>query len=274
MRADQILSADVLDILFESRNKNYGAYALRKFYGNRLGMALGFTVLLTAGAMLSLKWVNTPALAAATVDVAETEYVKIYEVPSAPAPEPPKVQPPVQKQTVKAPSQKFVSNIQITKQEQTTTPLAKNLDSVAIADVTQAGDAKEKLLVKGPDAGKETVKEGAATPAPVDKLTPMAVAEVMPSFPGGMEGLRKFLQKHLTNPEQMEAGELVSVKIKFVVGYDGTLKSFETVQDGGKLFNDEVLRVLKKMPTWIPGKSRGENVSVYYTIPVKFTGAE
>ena len=73
---------------------------------------------------------------------------------------------------------------------------------------------------------------------------------------------------------EMENGETVMVKIKFIVGYDGVLKGFETVQDGGAAFNEEVIRVLKKMPQWIPGKTKGENVSVYNMIPVKFTGAD
>jgi periplasmic protein TonB len=71
----------------------------------------------------------------------------------------------------------------------------------------------------------------------------------------------------------MEEGETVSVKIRFVVGYDGKLKSFVTAQDGGDEFNTEVIRVLKKMPDWVPGKSNGQNVSVYFTIPVKFVPA-
>ena len=126
--------------------------------------------------------------------------------------------------------------------------------------------------MNGAVPGKETVK--APVTNVVDVTTPRASAEVMPVFPGGMEGLRKFLQKNLENPEEMEQGQMVSVKIKFVVGYDGKLKSFETIEDGGRAFNNEVIRVLKRMPEWIPGKSNGENVSVYYTIPVKFTAAD
>ena len=274
MRTDQILSADLIDIVFEHRNKNYGAYDLRKFYSNRMGLALGFTFLVAAAGFVSLKFMKIEKSAFVKIEVPETYGTKIYEQIPPTAPVPPKVEIPKPKQTVKAPSQKFVQNIVITKDEKNTTKLARNLDSVAISDYTQAGDEHEKLLVKGPEAGKETIKEAPVTAVVVDKLTPMAVAEVMPAFPGGMEGLRKFLQKNLHNPEDMEAGELVSVKIKFVVGYDGKLQSFETIQDGGSVFNNEVIRVLKKMPVWIPGRSRGENVSVYYTIPVKFTGAD
>jgi protein TonB len=97
----------------------------------------------------------------------------------------------------------------------------------------------------------------------------------MPEFPGGVPALRKFLERNLQNPEDIENGENISVKIKFIVGYDGKLKGFETVQDGGKAFNNEVIRVLKKMPDWNPGKSKdGQNVSVYYVIPVQFRASE
>ena len=104
----------------------------------------------------------------------------------------------------------------------------------------------------------------------VDILKPMEVAEIMPQYPGGMAALRRFLERNLSNPRELESGELISVKIKFVVGYDGKLKAFDVLQSGGEEFNAEVIKVLKKMPEWIPGKSKGQNVSVYYTIPVKF----
>ncbi len=92
----------------------------------------------------------------------------------------------------------------------------------------------------------------------------------MPSYPGGMDALRKFLERNLENPRDMEEGEVANVKVKFVVGFNGQLQSFVTVQDGGDEFNREVMRVLKKMPNWLPGKAKGQNVSVFYTIPVKF----
>lgn len=115
------------------------------------------------------------------------------------------------------------------------------------------------------------------TPAMViDKTLPMEgnTVEVLPSYPGGMDALRKFLEKNLQTPTEMEAGEMVSVRVRFVVNYSGKLESFVTVLNGGEVYNKEVVRVLKKMPDWIPGKAKGENVSVYYVIPVKFTGAD
>lgn len=96
----------------------------------------------------------------------------------------------------------------------------------------------------------------------------------MPSYPGGMSALRKFLERNLKNPRDMEEGEVANVKVKFVVGYNGELQSFETFQNGGDEFNRKVMRVLKKMPNWVPGKSKGQNVSVFYTIPIKFISAD
>ena len=96
----------------------------------------------------------------------------------------------------------------------------------------------------------------------------------MPSYPGGMDALRNFLVRNLENPRDMKEGEVANVKVKFVVGSNGELQSFVTVQDGGNEFNREVMRVLKKMPNWVPGKSKWQNVSVFYTIPIKFISAD
>jgi protein TonB len=269
MRTEQILSADVLDIIFDNRNKTYGAYNLRKFYGNRLAKALVLTFIMAGAAVLSFSLIKkqkpggiiVPELYAGKIIDVLPE-VKII----APQPKP--------KQTDKVASQKFLSNIEITKKENEADKLAKDLDKLAIASITQVGDPHEPLIVKGPEPGESKGPDPIEAVKTVDKTTPILSPEIMPSFPGGIEALRKYLQRNLQNPQDLEEGQVISVKVQFVVGYDGQLKSFQVIEDGGKAFNNEVLRVLKKMPEWVPGKSNGENVSVYYTIPVKFTAAD
>jgi protein TonB len=108
----------------------------------------------------------------------------------------------------------------------------------------------------------------------IDNSRPLEKADVDPAYPGGMGALTKFLERHLVNPADVSEGETVSVKVKFVVGFDGMLKAFEIKEDGGEEFNKEVIRVLKKMPRWIPGKTKGQNVSVYFTIPVNFINGQ
>jgi protein TonB len=269
MRIDQILSADALDLLFDNRNKAYGAYDLRKFYKDRLIKSMAITFLATGLiAVFALSAKNRETLIFNVPTIEGTTIVLPETVPEIPPP----IQQP-QRPTQKAAAQKFLNNLVIVKNEVTADPLARNLDLLAISSQTVVGDPGVFLQV-GTDPGTENTPGKALAAPPVVKKTdietPRMAAEVMPSYPGGMEALKKFLERNLNNPQDLEEGQMISVKIRFIVGYDGKLKGFETVEDGGEVFNQEVIRVLKKMKDWIPGQSNGENVSVYYTIPVKF----
>ncbi len=273
MNKEQILQSDVLDIIFEKRNKAYGAYNLRKFYGNRLVKSLG---LMLSGVVLLSAFTFLPKKEKHVKVEVETKWVHLP--PAEPKekkkePEKPKEQP--KQQTAKAaPSQEFTKPV-VVATNIPVAPITNLVDSLAISNVkvpATPGDVPVVTPVPPTTPGDGPVTP--PVPPVVDVVTPRESAEVMPAYPGGMDALRKFLEKNLRNPRDMEEGEMVSVKVRFVVGYDGKLQSFVTVQDGGEEFNKEVVRVLKKMPEWIPGKSKGENVSVYYTIPVKFVPAE
>ncbi len=276
MKTDAILKADVLDIIFENRNKSYGAYALRKFYNNRLykalGVMFGFVVILSSFTLFKGKSKFTGEL------IKDSGFIVKQVTLDIKKPEPPKIQtPPVSATPQKPIATDDFRNVVITKTPVST--IIKDLRDIAALgvrdiDVPSGGEGPKVIPFNvGGGEGKDTVS--IAVPIkPIDKITPTDFAEIMPTYPGGMEALRNFLQKNLQNPQDIEEGQTVAVKIKFVVGYDGTLKSFETVEDGGSAFNNEVIRVLKKMKPWNPGKTRGENVSVYYTIPVKFTTSQ
>ncbi len=276
MKADAILNADVLDIIFDNRNKSYGAYSLRKFYNDRLYKALGLTF--TAAALLMLfSFINQKEKVIETLSVCDIFISNPPPVAPDPIPEKPKEkaapQKPAASKVLQA-AQKFTNNIEITK-DNLAAPIENLKDNVAINNVDVVGKPGETLIVtpKIPDAppagGVAEISK-----LVIDKVTPNNFAEVMPDYPGGMQALRKFLEKNLKNPQDLEEGQNIKVRIRFIVGYDGNLKGFETVQDGGMAFNNEVIRVLKKMPQWIPGKTKGENVSVYFTIPVNFIATE
>ena len=275
MKTDAILNADLLDIIFENRNKEYGAYSLRKFYNNRLYKALGLTFSFVA-VLLALSFV-------AKKDIVKIPYIEIEigalppPVADIPIPEKPtkKVAPQKTATTLlKPPTQIFTNNITITTDDKAST--IKDLkDDVQIGTEDVKGKSGAPILVTPilSDASFTTGNVEPIKPS-VDKNTASDVAEVMPLYPGGMDALKKFLERNLKTPQDLEEGQHVIVKIRFIVGYDGTLKGFETIQDGGTAFNNEVVRVLKKMPQWIPGKTNGENVSVYFTIPVNFQSME
>ena len=269
MKTELILKSDVLDIVFENRNKAYGAYNLRKYYDNRLIKSLA--IMIAVVTVLSA-FTFIPKKKIAFVDdgyVTRTASLPQPKDKPKDKEKPNEVKPPKQK----APTQiwtnpKIVTNIEPVK------PLSNLSDTVAIASVTDIGKPGDVPIVADPgDGGDGKEKNTEPVKPAIDINTPVYEAEIMPSYPGGVDALRKFLQRNLTNPKDMEEGEEVSVKVKFVVGYNGKLQSFVTVQDGGEEFNKEVVRVLKKMPEWVPGKSNGQNISVYYTIPVKFVAA-
>lgn len=274
MNSEQIIKSDVLDILFENRNKMYGAYDLRKFYNNRLGKALGGMLAMVAvfAAFAFMKPTKKHTVAAIDEQVLETVTTNIKD------PEPPK--------ETKPQATQQVAQVPLT----STVKIVDNTIPVdTIHDITPIVAIGTTYIAPGPgDPGTVLVGTvpGPGDPGPVDPgpakepeptinpEVPIDNPDVEPQFPGGMQRLRTFLENNLSNPKDMEEGEKVRVVVKFVVGYDGKLKAFETVQDGGEEFNREVMRVLKRMPAWIPGKAKGQNVSVFFTLPVVFTPAE
>jgi protein TonB len=274
MRSENILKTDLLDLLFENRNKKYGAYELRKNYQKRLMKAV-FVGLVFAGGFTAMVLMVKKEKKFIVPDI---EVGGIFDMTPPPPPEPPKPKPKTAivkapaTQTKPAPTQQWtepviVDNLPISK-------LPNNLDDVAIGGTTKRGAPDgPHVLVPDPIITDRNGDPKPVAARPVDRETPLEAAEVMPAYPGGMAALRKFLEKNLNSPEDLEEGNTVTVRVKFIVGYDGKLKGFEILQDGGASFNKEVIRVLKKMPEWIPGRANGENVSVYYTIPVKFTPA-
>src|SRR6266498_1137592 len=84
--------------------------------------------------------------------------------------------------------------------------------------------------------------------------------------------LPKFLMKYLVTPDELEAGEKKIVLVRFMVDAEGTISKTEIVQTGGDKFDREVIRVLNKMPKWIPAMQNGAKVTTWFTQPVSFIG--
>ncbi|RYY68662.1 MAG: hypothetical protein EOO13_11680 [Chitinophagaceae bacterium] len=275
MKSENILQSDLLDIVFDNRNKAYGAYELRRHYKRRLVKALSVAFILAGGlACIALFIKKEKGL---KMSIADTEYVFFKEVDmpkekpvEIKKPEPKKAQAAAEK---KVAQQQYVSNIEITKNPAEASKINTLKEDVAISGQNVEGKPEGQVFVPDPIKIDASGNDIPTAPA-VDKLTPRATADIMPAYPGGMNALRKFMEKNLQSFDDIDEGKVVSVKITFVVGFDGKLKGFQVMEDGGAPYNNEVIRVLKKMPEWIPGKANGENVSVYYTIPVKFTAAQ
>jgi periplasmic protein TonB len=269
MNSNSILTSDVLDILFENRNKNYGAYNLRKFYPNRvktsLFIMLGLAIVFSAFTFLPEKKVDG-------------DYFITEEGPTLGSVEPPKKAEPPKPKTATAftvPSQKLTSVIKMVN-EKDSADIFHDITNLQIGSRTNINiDAPPAEGDGGPLVGSGGNAEPAKPAEPeVDNNTVVDHPDVQASFPGGETALINFLQKNLRSPQDLNEGETIQVRVKYVVGFDGNLQGFDVIQDGGSVFNNEVIRVLKKMPKWNPGKKGGRNVPVYYSLPVKFTSAE
>lgn len=274
MTNSEILQADMLDILFEKRNKSYGAYALRKNYDARLLTALGAGLALASVfALFGLQKQDAKEIVVANKN--EGIVVREYTIPQKKIeqpPQPPKVNKPKPEQAVKTAKVKFTSQIDIKKDELVKQPVASadDLATKKPGDETSSGKPDDATVTL---TGKtDTVNgTGQAPPQLPDYFT---AKETAPEFPGGPEALNKFLAKNLSTPDELETGEKKMVKVRFKVAADGFVTGFEIMESGGREFDNEVLRVCKKMPRWKPAFQNGINVPVTYMIPVTFIGSE
>ena len=98
------------------------------------------------------------------------------------------------------------------------------------------------------------------------------VVEVQPEFPGGMNALMAFMRDNMKYPDECRKNNIQGkAYVRFVVAKDGAIRDVEVVKSAGDdLLDAEAMRVVKAMPAWIPGKQGGENVNVYFTLPVMY----
>lgn len=273
MQPEKILKSDSLDILFEHRNKLYGAYELRKKYNKRLLLALAMGLLVISLPIIYISFKKLDIIKTQpefTTDIYIMPPVSF--IPKQKVPKKVAVQKPlIKKEKAGAKNNsglvKIVKENFISKEEMESSVSLNNMPGMSGEDITDppmAGNGNEF---------SEEVEVTPLAPEP-DPNIALPVAEQMPAYPGGLKALRKFLERNLESPRTLEEGEKINVQVKFIVGYDGNLKSFELVKDGGSIFNKEVIRVLKLMPRWIPGKNAGKNVAVYFSLPVSFIAPE
>ena len=274
MKPENILQADLLDIVFDNRNKNYGAYQLRKGYPVRLAKAMSvmiaFVVAFAIIFYIQLKFFTAipdiPVIPLTEIDLQQIKEAE-PKLKEKPQPEKQLVKPVAQKQYVTP------TVVDDSKADKIVTAI-EDLNNRAIGFKDVDGDAPNEgeVTMAPKEEGSGEVKVMAPIKAP-ETTKPLSFAEVMPEFPGGMEAFRNFLLKNLRQPDDLEEGSKVVVKIKFVVDADGTIKEVNILASGGDL-DKEVLRVINKMPKWKPGSHNGKHIPVYFTLPITFVGPE
>lgn len=269
MTSHEILKADLLDILFDNRNKQYGAYVLRRHYDARLSMALGIAL----STIVLLIFMIKPGSNTVSNYLAEGKPdVRIVDIEPIPPklPEPPvRVTPPPQPEVAQT---SYLQRIQMVENPNPDKEM-RSMEEINLSAVS----ATNETGLLGPEIQtitKPEVPDGIQQKDDDEEKSVFVPLEKGPEFPGGPEAWSKFLNRHLQTPADLEAGEKKTVLISFLVDADGSVTGFKVVQSGGNAFDNEVIRVLKKMPKWKPAIQNGHPVVVPFTQPVTFVGFE
>lgn len=269
-----LISRDWTEMVFEGRNKEYGAYRLRKNAGKRNLYSL-ITIFIAAlaiwGGISLVKFVESRTKSVAQTSVAELSALN-QPKKKAEVKQPQKVkleQPEKVVERVKS-SVKF------------TAPVIKKDDEVKPEDELKTQDelmntktAIGALDVKGNDDANGEVlklKEAVAQPEPKPEVEKVFdVVEQMPSFPGGPSALMEWLSNNVKYPVvAQENGVQGRVVVSFVVERDGSITDVKVVRGVDPSLDKEASRVVRAMPRWIPGKQNGSAVRVKYNVPVAF----
>ncbi|TDE31129.1 MULTISPECIES: energy transducer TonB [Flavobacterium] len=254
-----------LDIVFEGRNKAYGAYELRKSNTktNIKALIIGaFVFAFAVGAPLILNLLPDSS------DADETLDTKIVSIKLPPKEEIKKDVPPPPPPPPKVDQVKFVKPV-VAKAEEVTEEPPKTIEikDKKLGAETIKGDPDAVLTVEPVGTGTAAVVEEVD-----DQIYNTAGIEVKPDFPGGIEKFYKFVGNNYQTPE--EEGLKGKVYVTFVVEKDGTLTDIKVIRDIGYGTGKEAIRVLKKSPRWSPGIQNGKPVRVLYSLPITIQSAE
>lgn len=269
----QVSPPDALEIVFEHRNKAYGAYQLRREYNQTLYRAFGFTLLVIAFLLALPRILSAFASDIALKTSDETIYVgKGKDIPKKTE----VILPPKAKTTVTLPraTQQFTAP-KVMKDEQTQDPepnttideLLDNNKAIGSKNLDGSDDLPP-ILEEEITVLSTKVESNAKDP---EEIYDGSTVQKMPSFVGGEPGLYQFISKNINYPEQArELGIQGTVVVSFVVRKDGKAADFKLLKDIGGGCGKEALRVVKSMPYWLPGEMNGMPVNVLFTLPIRF----
>ena len=244
------------DIVFEGRNKEYGAYEIRRKYARTMTMSIiiGIIVVFFAAYIPYIKAKSVAQIKQRDANEVIAEMANDINQEAAAPPPPPPPPPPSEQQTVV----KYVAPVIV--------------DTIKPEDASQfmtADDVAETVVDE--EVGLEVieqVQEEVQEEAPREVFV---VVEEMPSFPGGDTELFKFIYDNIKYPELAKENSIQGkVILRFCVTYKGTVDQVSVVRGVDPSLDEEAIRVIKMLPLWKPGKQGGKPVNVWYSVPISF----
>jgi protein TonB len=253
-----------LELVFDDRNKAYGAYDLRSHYAGNLVKAMGITFFSVALLMIGYT-VLKPKPAPFERIIRDIPIIKLEDhhiKPPVTPPIPQTIQPHVQVATVRYPEyvvrpDKVAEN----------PPKLIELETAAISSQNVKGkDGGDNISITDLGSGLATAPN--VSEAPFKETYEL---QVQPEPYGGADAWAKFLQKNLRYPKlATEEGKSGKVLLSFIIETDGHISNVVVDRGAGYGMDEEAARVLKLAPAWKPGVQNGHHVRVRYTLPINF----
>ncbi len=258
MKERDLFSKQWNDLVFERRNKDYGAYKLRSETGRRytwavsLFLGLLFLACLPVVIFLVLNRPSKICLSDPVRKIARFEGIRIKEAR-------PMRRPPCKKELTL--SDKSREN-----------PFSREADNVAAIAHPEDKDAANRKIEDVPEDSMDVLrKESRLELAKGSQQTKGVIIDSIPRYPTGLADFMKWLNKYMVYPQScLSRKEGGSVVAAFIVEADGSVTDIHIVKGDSRELNHEVLRVLRRMPKWIPGKRNGKPIRSQVTLPVEF----
>jgi len=254
------------DLVFENRNKEYGAYSVRKRYSDRVIYALficlsAMVMAIVAPTLIALAKGEETPLGKVTKEIQEfTLKPKVFEVVAPP------------KQQVQQSVQRHIRQHRDVFPVVTTQPVADDLRPEITPPATDADVSGELGDIDIPgddivDGGNTTGTGTGATTGPDIVMVP----EVMPHYIGGEQAMVRFVQRTIHYPASARrTGVDGRVFVSFIIDRDGNIKSAEVIRGLSADCDAEALRLVKAMPRWEPGRFNNMPVAVKMVLPIRF----
>ncbi len=270
MEANKILNSDILDIVFDGRNKEYGAYELRKGYRRRLIIAIvsmtALIVVALGAYLISSNMSSTDNSKAVVVQEVQLEDVKQEEQEEPPPPPPPAPPPPPKVEVAKFTPPVIVKDEEVKEDEKP--PEVEKLEDTKIGLINQEGIKDIGIVAPPIDDGRGVVEAPKRDETDYDQT--FTKVEIESSYPGGNAAWQRYLYKTLRYPQDAIDNEVQgAVVVQFIVDREGAVSDVEAIS-GPQELRDEAVRVIKRSGKWTPAIQNGRKVKSYKKQPIVF----
>lgn len=273
METNKILQSSLLDIVFDGRNKSYGAYELRSRYGNRLIRSIGITCLL-------ILFVSFASFVGSKFDHGDKKVIEITDLeltlidqtkdipvePPPPPPPPPPAEPPrIEMGRLASPT--VVPDNEVNEDNEMRD--IDDLQDVMIGTANVPGDKFDGVLAAPLDEVHTGVVTGPKED-PEDKI--FLTTQIEAQYPGGAEAWRKYISREMNRymDELQEEGKAGTCIVQFIVDREGVISEVEALTMKGTKLAELCVNAIRKGPKWIPAENNGKKVKAYRKQPVTF----